>query len=69
MSWTKIIAAGLLVGLAGCQQSGQSDVDGDVKDTSQTASTDGQISGDVAEASYTMGFGIASNIEDHQNKE
>jgi FKBP-type peptidyl-prolyl cis-trans isomerase FklB len=64
MSWSKIIAAGLLVGLAGCQQSGQSDVDGDSKDSSQAASTDSQISGDVAEASYTMGFGIASNIED-----
>lgn len=65
MSWAKIIAAGLLVVLAGCQQSEQSDVDDGAKDSSQAASTtDGEFSGDVAEASYSMGYGIASNIEE-----
>jgi len=56
MSWLKIISAGLLVGLAGCQPTGQ--------DAPQATNADTEISGDIAEASYTMGYGIANNIEE-----
>lgn len=56
MSWSKIISAALLIGLAGCQPTG--------KDTPQATNADTEISGDIAEASYTMGYGIATNIEE-----
>ena len=61
MTWLKFVAAGLLLCLAGCQPGGQNE---DVQDATQEADTDTELVGEAAEASYSMGFMVAAQIEE-----
>ena len=61
MTWSKFVAAGLLLCLAGCQPGGQNE---DVQGAAQEADTDTELVGEAAEASYSMGFMVAAQIED-----
>jgi FKBP-type peptidyl-prolyl cis-trans isomerase FklB len=61
MIWLKIVATGLLLCLAGCQPSEQNE---DTQDSAPEADADTELVGEAAEASYSMGFMVASQIED-----
>ena len=61
MTWSKFVAAGLLLCLAGCQPGGQNE---DVQGAAQEADTDTELVGEAAEASYSMGFMVAAQIEE-----
>ena len=56
MTWSRIIPVALLIWLTGCQQP-------DASAAGQAAAEEG-ITGDVAQASYSMGYIVASNMDD-----
>jgi FKBP-type peptidyl-prolyl cis-trans isomerase FklB len=61
MNWLKLIAAGLLLCLAGCQPGGQNE---DAQDSAQEEDAETELVGEAAEASYSMGFMVAAQIEE-----
>ena len=56
MIWSRIFPVALLIWLTGCQQP-------DASAAGQAAAEEG-ITGDVAQASYSMGYIVASNMDD-----
>lgn len=60
MTWLRLIAAGLLVSVAGCQPGGQSN---DAQGAADDATNDTEMVGEAAKASYTMGVMMAQDVE------
>jgi len=60
MTWLRLVAAGLILGVAGCQPGGQNE---DAQDSANDATNDTEIVGEAAEASYTMGLRLAQDVD------
>ncbi|MGB5165401.1 MAG: FKBP-type peptidyl-prolyl cis-trans isomerase [Woeseiaceae bacterium] len=61
MTWLRLVAAGLLLSVAGCQPGGQSE---DAQNSANDATNDSEIVGEAAEASYTMGMMVAQDVDE-----
>jgi FKBP-type peptidyl-prolyl cis-trans isomerase FklB len=62
MTWSRIIPVALLIWLTGCQQ--PDTAASDSAPAAGEAAAEGGITGDVAQASYSMGYIVASNMDD-----
>jgi len=60
MTWLKLVAAGLLLSVAGCQPGGQNE---DAQNSANDAANNTELVGEAAEASYTMGMRVAQDID------
>ena len=61
MTWLRLVAAGLLLSVAGCQPGGQNE---GAQNSANDATNDSEIVGEAAEASYTMGMMVAKDVDD-----
>ena len=64
MTGSKIMAVGLLLALTGCEPAGQASAEPEVAAAAADDPAAAQITGDVAEASYSMGYIVASNMDE-----
>jgi len=62
MNWSKLVAIGIFLGMAGCQPGEQS---GGTDNSARDTAADSPIVGEAAEASYNMGFMVARDIKEN----